>query len=169
MHFENIELVPGERFFIADLPSGPFFLEPQQHSLLHSFASGNLLPHIPKLIGLVGPVKSGKSAIMNDVLPGMLAAQHAIAGGPRPVILSITFAANVSPATAAVQLLESAKDLAKTLGFHLSIPSSPSVALLRIGEVMRAFSREIESRGGMLCLLLDESQARKLCEVKKTH
>lgn len=161
VHFKEVEVAPGEHMFVAALPSGPFFLYPQQFRVLQHFVVRHLEPSIPKLLSLVGPVKSGKSAVLFNVLPGLLAAQHAVAGGPTPVIFRHAFDHKEAPGAAAMRLLERAAFFAKSLGFKLEIPEhAPCSALRQLGDIMGVFSSTIESRGGMLCLLLDEVQVR---------
>lgn len=160
VHFTDVELVPGERMLVASLPSGPFFLEPRQHDLLQYFVKGPLLPNVPQLIALVGPIKSGKSAVMQSVLPGLFAAQHLLAGGPIPIVLCFTFSLNDPPEVAALRLLRRAAVLAKSLGFVLEVPDLASNALNELADVVGDFAQGVARRGGVLCLNLDEVQVR---------
>ena len=150
--------MPGERMLVASLPSGPFFLESRQHDVLQCFVNGPLLPHVPQLIALVGPIKSGKSAVMQSVLPGLFAAQYSLAGGPTPIVLCFAFSLKDPPDVAALRLLRRAAVLAKSLGFVLEVPDLASNALNELADVMGDFAQGVASRGGVLCLNLDEVQ-----------
>lgn len=145
---------------VAALPSGPFFLELRQHELLRDFVSGSPRHNIPKLLALVGPIKSGKSAILMDVLPGMLVAQYAAAGGPTPVVFRFSFVLGDPPEAASLRLLQVAAKFAETQGFMLKVPGSSFDALNLLGDVIGDLASGIASRGGELCLLLDEVQVR---------
>jgi hypothetical protein len=106
----------------------------------------------------VGPIKSGKSAILMDVLPGLLVAQHAAVGGPTPVIFRFSFVLGDPPEAASLRLVQVAAKFAKSQGFVLDVPGSPFDALNLLGDVMGEFAVCIANRGGELCLLLDEVQ-----------
>jgi hypothetical protein len=150
--------VGGTIMRVADLPSGPFFLDRKQFKLLRCFAEGSPQKDIPKLVAVVGPVKSGKSAIVMDVLPTIIGSEHAKAGGPTPVLFPFTFEETDVPSTAAMRLLSSASRFAAAIGFTLAVPVTPELALLGLGDVMGEFARGISSKGGELCILLDELQ-----------
>lgn len=143
---------------VAALTTGPFFLDLRQYELLRDFVSGSPQQNIPKLLALVGPIKSGKSAILMDALPGLLVAHHAAVGGPTPVIFCYSFVLGDPPEAASLRLLRAAAKIAKSQGFVLDVPESPFDALNLLGDVMGELAAGIASRGGELCLLLDEVQ-----------
>ena len=149
VHFDDVEL-GGERMFVAALSSGPFFLGQKQYVTLKSFVDGPLMPHVPKLVVFVGPIKSGKSALLFDVLPGLIAAQYAAVGGPTPVIFRFTFALALPPAQAAMSLLREASRFAATLGFSIGNPVDPEDALFSLGRFMGRFALGIANRGASL-------------------
>ena len=145
---------------VAELPSGPFFLERAQFQLLRRFAEGKPQRDRPKLLAVVGPVKSGKSAVLMDVLPGLFASAHAKAAGdgPTPVIFPFTFDEADAPEAAALRLLSSASRFASTIGLTLVVPATTQLALLTLGDVMGELARKVHEDGGELCILLDELQ-----------
>ncbi len=140
----------------------PFFVEDKALKKLMSWASG--LPNDEdgnKLLVLSGPIKSGKTTMLRKVLPGVLAAQHAAAGGRTPVIFAFTFSLKDRPPAAAMELCNAAAGFAGTLGFRLpNPPSTPSDALLGMGRMMGELAMGIAAAGGELILLLDEVQVR---------
>lgn len=159
MRFDDAEL-GGEQMVVAALSSGPFFLRHEQHDMLKMFVCGRQMPDVPKLAVLVGPIKSGKSSVLFNVLPGMIAAHHAAAGGPIPVIFRFTFPLSHSPSQAATALVREASRFAAALGFPIGSPVDPDDALYCLGSFMGRLSLGIAKRGGELCLLLDEVQVR---------
>lgn len=144
--------------FVAALSSGPFFLGQKQYEALKVFVDGPLMPHVPKLAVFVGPIKSGKSVLLFDVLPGLIAAQYAAVGGPTPVIFRFTFSLELPPPQAAMSLLREVSRFAATLGFSIGDPVDSDDALYTLGRFMGRFSLGIANRGGQLILLLDEVQ-----------
>lgn len=149
-----------EQMVVATLPSGPFFLERKQYNTLLTFVCSPLIPDFPKLVALVGPIKSGKSAVLSSVLPGLLAAHHAVTKGPTPVIFFFAFDLADPPARAASALLREASLVAAKLGFSIGEPVDPDDALDRLGLFMGRLALGIANSNGVLCLLLDEVQVR---------
>ena len=147
----------------ANLPLGPFFLDDLAHQQLLSFAKGRPKKNVPKFVTLVGPIKGGKSAVLMDVLPGMIATNHAAAGGLKPVFFRFSFNLTQPPKEAARHLLLAAAALANNLGFVLDVPATIEDCLLTLSDVMGRFAKGIADGGGELCMLLDEVQVSHSC------
>jgi hypothetical protein len=148
---------------VARLAStGPFFLEDMAFQQIKSWASGHPCKGSNyKLLVLTGPIKSGKTTMLREVLPAALAAQHAAGGGPTPVIFEFAFALGMGPPAAAKLLCNAAVGFAETLGFRLpNPPSTPTDALIDMGRMMGALANGIAAAGGELILLIDEAQVR---------
>ena len=152
--------IGGELMMVARLPlthsvTAPFYLTPLEHSALVRFLQ-EPPSTAPRMLMLTGPSKCGKSRILHDVLPRMLAAQHAAAPATvrRPVILRHTFTQGAAGDAAAETLVERLLRCAHSEGCALRRPKGkgllilPSVALQAAQAVQRA--------GGVLWLLLDE-------------
>lgn len=152
--------IGGEPMMVARLPlthsvTAPFYLTPLEHSALVRFLQ-EPPSTAPRMLMLTGPSKCGKSRILHDVLPRMLAAQHAAAPATvrRPVILRHTFTQGAAGDAAAETLVERLLRCAHSEDCALRRPKGkgllilPSVALQAAQAVQRA--------GGVLWLLLDE-------------
>lgn len=149
---------------VAYLPStGPFFVEDLTYRKMMSWARGNPSPAAAdfKLIVLTGPIKSGKTKLLEEVLSGVLAAEHATSGGPTPVIFMFRFTLGEGPQAAALSLIEAAAAKAKDLGFELTnVPTTGALALTALPRIMKNLADGIASAGGQLVLLIDEAQVR---------
>lgn len=81
---------------------------------------------LTKLLTLTGPTNSDKAALLRKVLPEMLAAQHAVEGGTKPVFWHFTITLGEGPeaalTTSAVKLPVSPSRLASAF---LSCPPPP--------------------------------------------
>jgi len=152
----------GAQLHVAQLPAtGPYFLEDLAHQKLRSWARGNPGPADHKLLVLTGPIKSGKSAMLNDVLPGVLAAQHAASGGPMPVFFHFSFSLGEGPHAAALRLARAAGRRANDLGFEINVlPTTGELALAELPDVISSLAAGIAKGGGELVLLIDEAQVR---------
>jgi hypothetical protein len=150
---------------VALLPAaaGPFFLEDMAHQQVMSWVKGHpsdaAADH--KLLVLMGPIKSGKTAMLRKVLPGALAAQHAVEGGAKPVFFPFAFTLGQGPHGAALKLVEAAAAKAKALGFELiNVPTDGVLALIGLPRIMSNLATGIAAAGGELVLLIDEAQVR---------
>lgn len=155
----------GAPMHVAELPtSGPFFLEDMAQQKVLSWARGHPGPAAAdhKLLVLTGPIKSGKTQLLNNVLPGVLAAQHAAVGGPTPILFQFAFTLGHGPGKAALKLVSQAGIKAKALGFEiLNLPATENVALVEFPRVMSDLAVGIASGGGELVLLIDEAQVSR--------
>ena len=130
------ESVGGELMMVASLPltlsmTAPFYLTLLEHYGLMRFLQEP--PSIvPQMLMLTGPVKSGKSRIVHDVLPRMLAAQYAAAPTTvrRPVIFRHTFALGASEEFASEGLVHALLECARKEGCLLLRPLPGSKSLL---------------------------------------
>ena len=153
----------GEHFMVASVEHKegmevPFYLTPAEHAEVSRFLSEGP-SRTPQMLLLVGPIKSGKSRILLDVIPRMLAARHAAvpqgAGARRrPVPLSHTFQAGAPAEAAARGLLTRLLSFAHKQG--LGLGEYQGLALDSLAEVAAAVACRIHARGEELWLLLDE-------------
>ena len=154
------ERIGSELIMVASLPLtrsavAPFYLTPLQHHGLVRFLR-EPASTAPQMLMLTGPVKSGKSRIVHDVLPGMLAAQYAAAPTTvrRPVIFCHTFALGAAEDAAAECLVDSLIECARSEGVALRRPYGKGLHILP--AVAQQVARVVQRAGGELWLLLDE-------------
>lgn len=152
---------------VAELPtSGPFFLEDTAHQQVLAWVREHPSATVHKLLVLTGPIKSGKTALLITVLPGVLAAQYAAAGGPKPVFFHFAFTLGHGPGKAALKLVRAAAAKAVDLGFEISsVPPTEELALVEFPRVMSALAAGIAAGGGELVLLIDEAQVSRWREL----
>jgi hypothetical protein len=165
--FEDTDLLDavGAAMHVARLVSmGPFFLEDMAFQQIKSWASGHPCKGSNyKLLVLTGPIKCGKTTMLREVLPAVLAAQQAAAGGgPTPVIFEFAFSLQEGPPAAAKLLCDSAATFADKLGIVFPYPRSTPIdyALINMGAIMGELANGIAAAGGELILLIDEAQVR---------
>ena len=154
------ESLRGEPMMVASLPltlsvAAPFYLTPLEHYGLVRFLQEP--PSIaPQMLMLTGPVKSGKSRIVHDVLPRMLAARYATAPTTvrRPVIFRHTFVLGAAAEAAAEGLVDSLLECALSEGVALRRPYGKG--LLILPYVAAELAQGVHQKGGELWLLFDE-------------
>jgi len=158
------EDVAGTMLKVAQLPVSPavtvpFFLTPDQHRVVSDWATRQL-SDVPCFLLPVGTVKSGKSTLLDRVLPGIAAAQFEAAGpgARRPVIMYMSL--NVSSdATASYDMLvEVVHHACDAFGLPVTLPtkSSPWVGA---PNFMAHVARQLYDANACLWLLIDEFQA----------
>ncbi len=154
------ESVGGEPMMVASLPltlsvTAPFYLTPLEHFGLMRFLR-EPSSIAPRMLMLTGPVKSGKSRIVHDVLPRMLAAQYAAAPATvrRPVIFRHTFALGDDEERAAETLVAKLHKFALSEGIRLAKPATPFIDDLP--NVAAELALGVHLAGGELWLLFDE-------------
>ena len=161
------EVLGGERTVVAVLQGSPgfatprpFFLTPTQMLVLEHFLCSKELSDSPSMLVVTGTVKSGKSRIVSDIIPRLLARQHARAAPAdafhrRPVLFHHTFAEGASGAAAADNWLRRLLAFARSLGIPLERPVNATTAEA-LPEVAAALAARLDARGEELWLLLDE-------------
>jgi hypothetical protein len=161
------EVLGGERTVVANLQGSPgfatphpFFLTPTQMLVLELFLSRRELSDSPSLLMVTGTIKSGKSRIVSDIIPRLLARQHARAAPAdaihrRPVLFRHTFAEGAPGAAAADNWLRRLLAFAHGLGIPLERPVNATTADA-LPEVAAALAASLDARGEELWLLLDE-------------
>ena len=158
------EDVGGEPMMVATLapeasgdPPRPLFLSPNDHTELKRFIV-ELPSSRPQMLLLTGTIKSGKTCIVNDVIPGLLAAQHATSapGTPRPVIVRCSFELGADCRAAAIRLTNKLHAFSRSVGLGLTKQPHPE---LSFPDVAQDFAAHVRDAGGVLWLLLDELQA----------
>jgi hypothetical protein len=134
----------------------PFILEPSILPLLDHFVQN--MPSSPQYLMICGPVKSGKSTILERIVPGLIARHHQSLGnvGRHPVILSYSFVGHKEPESAAINFCFFLSTHANHLGLNLVPPVVNH--LDTFDQYVRAFSQAVQDKNGMLVLLLDEIQ-----------
>ena len=154
------ETVGGELMMVASLPhthhaEAPFYLTPLEHFGLMRFLR-EPCSTAPQMLMLTGPIKSGKSRIVHDVLPRMLAARYAAAPTTvrRPVIFRHTFALGAAGDAAAESLVGRLMECAQKEGVTLYKPLTSS--LDAIPYVAAELAQGVHRAGGELWLLFDE-------------
>ena len=151
------QLLGGEPLMVASVPlamgsEAPFYLSRREHAGLLRFLGGTP-SSIPQMLMLTGPVKCGKTSIMQHVLPGMLAARHA-AGARRAVIFRHACIRGFDGERAADFLVRCLLDFAEGEGIALRRPQLPGLEALP--QVAAQLARGVQVAGGELWLLLDE-------------
>jgi hypothetical protein len=154
------ERLGGEPLMVASLPlthtvAAPFYLTPLEHSRLVGFLE-EPPSRTPQMLMLTGPVKSGKSSIVHDVLPRMLAARYASAPTTvrRPVIFRHTFVLGAAEERAAESLVARLMECAHKEGVTVYKPLTSS--LDAIPYVAAELAQAVHQAGGELWLLFDE-------------
>ena len=162
-----MEVLGGERTVVATLPGSPgvatprpFFLTPDQMLVLEHFLSCRELADSPSMLMVTGTIKSGKSRIVTDIIPRLLARQHARAAPAdachrRPVLFHHTFTEGAPGAAAADNWLRRLRAFARGLGIPLERPVNAMTADA-LPEVAAALAASLAARGEVLWLLLDE-------------
>lgn len=114
----------------------------------------------PQMLMLTGAVKSGKTRLLRDVIPGLLSARAAAAlpRARRPAVLPYVFELGSDADVAAAALVQRLGAFAHEAGLELHLPPAAG-ALGELPYVAEALARRIAERGGTLWLLLDELQA----------
>lgn len=147
---------------VVELPKGcgPFFLDASVYRKASIWSSGHPSKRAAdhKLLVLTGPIKCGKSRMLEAVLPGLVMAQHAVQGGPTPVFFSFSFTLDRAPREAAREFVQTARRSAAELGITLSLPSEVDEALSAFPEIMGKFSAAVAALNRELVMLLDEAQ-----------
>lgn len=142
----------------------PFFLGFAQHAELVVFAQPRAPSH-PRLLVLTGPARSGKTAVLRDVLPALIAQEHSRSGLPeeQPFIVNFTFSIKSSAALAAQQLECGLRDALAGLGVRIRVHNDAKQALQQLPITIEQAARAVRERGRSLWLLLDQ------CEVRPSH
>jgi hypothetical protein len=150
----------------AELPlasriQAPVFLTHTQHTELERFI--NEAPSKrPQMLMPVGTIKSGKSTVLREVLPGLLAAAHATrwpAGRKRPVIFTYEFPLGRDALAAVVHLRNTLSEFGQSINVPFDQAPTPSAAFDTLPTALRKFATRVDAAGGELWLLLDEVQA----------
>jgi len=142
--------------FLSQTRSAPVYITVEQHAELQRFIAEEP-SQTPQALVFVGTSKSGKSTLLNRVLPGMLAAAHAThrpRTRRRPVIFQHQFWNTESSAGKLHSALE-------WFGREINIPfgdpreQTPTAALGALPRSLKSFAQRIHDCGGELWLLMD--------------
>lgn len=172
------ESVGGERMLTTTLPRGggklrPFFLTVEQHDALVAFID-EAPSDVERLLMLDGTIKSGKSAVVEDVLPRMLAARYAApAPGkrvlPRPVIFAYAFPLSGSAEDAAQHFMHALGDFARAIRVPFIVPATASESLDTFPALAKEFAQRVSDGGGEVWWLFDELQGPLLGAVDQNE
>ena len=161
------EVLGGERTVVANLQGSPgfaaphpFFLTPAQLQCLVHFLTRGAPFDSPSMLMVTGTIKSGKSRIVADIIPRLLALHHAQAppahaSHRRPVLFHHAFSEGMPGAAAADNWLQLLLAFAHGLGIPLERPAGVGTAQA-LPVVAAALAARLHDRGEKLWLLLDE-------------
>ena len=159
--------VGGEEMMVAEFDSEsfkfPIFLTRTQHSGLLRFIDEGPSPR-QQLLMLTGTIKSGKTAVLNTVVPGLLAAWHGSQGPVgskrgRPITLQYSFPLGSTADDAALHFMNVVASFAQSISAPFPVVVTPTQALNTFPTELERFVKHIHDNGGELWLLLDEVQA----------
>ena len=150
------ECVGGVPMMVANLHHSrglvaPFFLTPAEHAALAHFV-GQMPSQTPSFLMLSGTIKSGKTSVLRDIIPGLVAA-HPASAARRPVFFHFAFPLNDHPDEAAAQLTAHLVRFARSLGITIAPAEDPRVLF---PVLLEEFAQRVDEEGGTLWLLLDE-------------
>jgi len=163
--FTSLDL-GGQRWMVARLSykdgvTVPVYLTVEQHAELERFIGEGPAP-VPQVLMPVGTIKSGKSTILQQLIPGMLAAAVATrwpSTRRRPVLFNYKFPLGSSAEGAAMHLTRALYSFAQAIKVPFAKEATAGDALDNLPENVRKFAERIKAGGGELWLLLDELQA----------
>ena len=191
----------GELMMVATLDDGathvPIFLTEVQYAALLRFVD-EAPSHTPRMLMVDGTIKSGKTTIVHEVMPRLLAARFSAPPSPpssaplpvrsaspsaapaplpgphkrvlpRPVIFKYTFPLSGSAADAAHHFMRALGDFATSITVPFSLKATPSESLDRFPAAVAEFAERVRAGGGELWLLLDELQGPLLSAVDQNE
>jgi hypothetical protein len=155
------QVVGGEEMMVATVNQRPFFLTPAELAGLRSFVQDqDESRDMPQMLMLTGTIKSGKTRVLDSVLPGLLAARFAAdPRSRRPVVFLHSFRLLAVAEESAINLVDRLLPFAQSLGLSLPLPHLPSGALSCFPDLLEKLAKHVHARGGELWLLFDELQA----------
>ena len=141
---------------ITEHLTAPYFLAPEQLASLMDFIAEPPAA-TPRLLLVTGTIKSGKTQLVMNVLPRLIAAQAAAARARArlPVVFRLTFIQGATAESAASLLVANLLAFAFQVGSPLSLPPAPG-GLHVVVFVVEALARALWARGRVLWVLLDE-------------
>ncbi len=143
---------------------GPYYLSSTAYDEIWQWI--RLPQHIcdPCLLSIIGPTKSGKSVLLNQVIPGLIAHNYQIKRISAPIIINHTFNLSASPHDAMFELATTIFNSAMALGLLLTAPTRED-AMVEVEHLIPEFAAALHRNGKTLYLMLDESQVRQLFNV----
>ena len=175
------EDVGGEEMMVASLgpvaerdataPDVPFFLTLSQHMALIRFTREAPSQRKPQMLMATGAIKSGKTALVHEIVPRLVVAEYLSAGASgalpsaapprRPVFFKYTFPLGTPAADAASDFVRALTLFTLALGLPqpLRVSRTPAEALQDFPHVIEELALRVHASGGVLWLLLDELQA----------
>lgn len=140
----------------------PLYYTPAQLERLKAYI-GMATATGPFALMLLGTLVSGKTTLLEEVLPGLLAAEHASprwdSGRGRPVVLNYAFPEHEAAEDAARDLCIRLEEFAKQMDLPFESSREPGTALNKLPRQVQALAESVRGAGGELWLLLDELQA----------
>jgi hypothetical protein len=137
---------------------GPFFLSPAAHALVQSWAAHPV--GYEGVLTLCGPIKSGKSALLRQVIPNLVYTSHSKSGGLTPLFIHCSFTETDTPAMAAAKLMATLQTTATEHGLSPFLPTAAGTEVLHLPRVFGKLVLEFHLRGMRPYLCLDEFQVR---------
>jgi hypothetical protein len=164
MVFSSITL-GGEPWFKADVVqrgmTAPIFLTPAQHKELLRFIDEPPSAY-PQLFMPVGTFASGKSTVLHELLPGMVAARASSLAWPgyrrKPIIFKYKFPLMADAEQAAMGLSLALHTFGEGINIPFDMPADAAIALVGLPEKLETFAQHVKEAGGELWLLFDEMQ-----------
>jgi hypothetical protein len=140
---------------------GPMFLPKLAHDQLARFVSHSMRMAMEPSEALVflGPPKSGKTAVLHELLPRMVAAHPS---DFTPVFVRVTFEFGDTPERATKRIWEALRDVANAFDFHrqVDIPDKTTFehSCFEVPILIERLAHSFEYNKRQLWLLLDEFQ-----------
>jgi hypothetical protein len=142
---------------------GPMFLPKLAHDQLTRFVSHSMRMAMEPLQALVllGPPKSGKTAVLHELLPRMVAVHSSDFA---PVFVRVTFEFGDTPERATKRIWEALRDVAYAFDFHrqvdINIPDKTTFehSCFEVRTLIGRLTHSFECNKRQLWLLLDEFQ-----------
>lgn len=139
------------------------YLTEVQHKELNRFID-EAPGRAPQVLLPVGPIKSGKSTLLQHVIPGMVGSKYHSGvrkGRRKPVFFYYSFPVGKNVSSAIFEFEKSLKRFGDGINipYEMSNAKAPGEATADVALAVRDFASRIAGGGGELWLLLDELQA----------
>ncbi len=130
----------------------PVYFSEEQIDMVRNFIRETPSAH-PQALMLVGTIKSGKSTLLHQVLPGLIAAEHASPRWqrrrPRPVIFKYSFPPlGFDAEAAAMDASRALANFARDINVPFDAEATPGDALDNLPINLRKFCERIAGAGG---------------------
>ena len=146
------------RFVVLDVPfQGTFFVSSAVYQHCVEWAALRPGSTGGRVLVIAGPPRSGRTAALTQVLPGLLSAQYHSHATAVPILLHISCVeAGASAARLPLAIVQATAHLAQSLGARAQLPPPAEDCLGLYRNKLDALARLIASRGGELCITFDD-------------